>query len=47
MQTAMTTYILLLLLMILFIPVPAESAEDCANDKRLKNGNITARHKRL
>jgi hypothetical protein len=46
-QTAITTYILSWLLIILFMPVAVESAADCANNKKLKNENITDRLKRL
>ena len=45
MQTAITTYILSWLIIILFMLV--ESAGDCANNKKLKNESITERLKRF
>jgi hypothetical protein len=35
------------LLIIPLMPDPVESAEDCANNKKLKNENITERLNRL
>jgi hypothetical protein len=46
-HTAITTYILSWLLIILFIPGAAESAEDWANNEKLKKEIITGRLKRL
>ena len=46
-QTAITTYIFSWLRIMLFTPCAVESAEDCANNKKPENKNITDRHSRF